>query len=183
MGVRGCPKRFFFCAGKRQGLVKVDSYSTSPADDHPARPRMCVIKNHPTCVHDPSIQEFKIPPIQVSINQRKTPQRSFQISLRAAYPDKPIACQNLVCLFACLIARLPACCLFAIGGCDRLKSAKTIVFFFALPIFVHSAMYKTISIHYRFCRRYRFSIAFGSIWGPFGGPFWGPKSVQNRCQK
>ena len=116
-------------------MVKVDSYSTSPADDHPARPRMCVRKNHPTCVHDPSIQEFKIPPIQVSINQRKTPQRSFQISLRAAYPDKPIACQNLVCLFACLIARLPACCLFAIGGCDRLKSAKTIVFFFCFANF------------------------------------------------
>ena len=138
-------------------MVKVDSYSTSPADDHPARPRMCVIKNHPTCVHDPSIQEFR--------------------SRQAHCMPEPCL---LVCWFDCSFACLLLVCHW---GLRSFKICKNHCFFFALPIFVHSAMYKTISIHYRFCRRYRFSIAFGSIWGPFGGPFWGPKSVQNRCQK
>ena len=103
----GLPQTFFFLG--TTFMVKVDSYSTSPADDHPARPRMCVIKNHPTCVHDPSIQEFR--------------------SRQAHCMPEPCL---LVCWFDCSFACLLLVCHW---GLRSFKICKNHCFFFCFANF------------------------------------------------
>ena len=120
-------------------MVKVDSYSTSPADDHPARPRMCVIKNHPTCVHDPSIQEFR--------------------SRQAHCMPEPCL---LVCWFDCSFACLLLVCHW---GLRSFKICKNHCFFFLLCQFSYIRQCTKL---FRFITDFVEDIDFRSLLARFG---------------